>query len=50
MRYSDTGISAGVSYEGDGYRALSFGFPIETLREEKDIDNLIDITLDFFDR
>ena len=50
MRYSDTGVSAGVSYEGDGYRALSFGFPIETLREEKDIDNLIDITLDFFDR
>lgn len=50
MRYSDTGISAGVSFEGQGYRALSLGFPVETLREEKDIDNIIAITLDFFDR
>lgn len=50
MRYSDTGISAGVSYEGNGYRTVSLGFPIETLRTEKDIETIIEITLDFFER
>lgn len=50
MRYSDTGVSAGVGFEGKGYRTMSFGFPIEALKEEKDIDNLIKITLEFFDR
>ena len=48
FRYADTGISAGVGYEGDGYRAVSLGFPIEVLHEKEDINKIINITLDFF--
>ena len=50
MRYADSGISAGTAHEGDGYRTVCLGFLIETLKEAKDIDNIIKITLDFFDR
>ena len=48
FRYADTGISAGVGYEGDGYRAVSLGFPIEVLHDKKDINKIINITLEFF--
>ena len=50
LRYSDTDISAGVCYEGKGYRAVSIGFPIETLKEDKSIDNIIKTTLEFFSK
>ncbi len=50
MMYADSRISAGVMYEGKGYRTVSVGFPIETLKEEKDIDSIINITLEFFNR
>lgn len=50
LRYADTDISAGVCYEGKGYRTVCIGFPLETLKEEKNIDNLINTTLDFFNR
>ena len=48
LRYSDTGISAGVCYETDSYKAMSLGFPIEVLHNEEDIYKLINITLEFF--
>lgn len=48
LRYNDSGISAGVAHEGTGYRTVCLGFPVETLREETDIDSIIHITLDFF--
>ena len=50
IRYDDTDISAGVCHEGKGYRAVSLGFPIETLKEEKSIDNIIKTTLEFFSK
>ncbi len=50
MVYPDSRISAGVLYEGKGYRTVSLGFPIETLKNEKDIDSVINITLEFFNR
>ena len=50
IRYADTDISAAVCYEGKGYRAVSIGFPIETLKEEKNIDNIIKTTLEFFSK
>jgi len=50
MRYTDTNISAGVCYEGKGYRTMCFGFPIEALRDEDDIDSIITNTLDFFEK
>ena len=48
LRYTDTGISAGVGYEGEGYKAVSLGFPIEILLDKTDIDKIINITLEFF--
>ena len=48
LRYTDTGISAGIGYQGEGYRTVSLGFPIETLYNEQDIKNIINITLEFF--
>ena len=48
MRYSDTGISAGVGFEGKGYKVVALGFPLEVLLNKKDIDRIIDITLDYF--
>ncbi len=50
MKYADTGISAGVCYEGAGYRAVSLGFPIETLKDEKNINDIISLTLQFFNK
>ena len=50
LRYADTGISAGVCFEGDGYRTVCLGFPVETLRDEQNIDDIITITLDFFEK
>lgn len=48
LRYSDTGISAGVGYEANGYKTICLGFPIEVLHNEEDIYKLINITLEFF--
>jgi hypothetical protein len=50
LRYSDTDMSAGVCYEGDGYKAVSIGFPLETLKDEKNIDYIIKTTLEFFNK
>lgn len=50
MRYADTDIPAAVCKEGEGYKAVSFGFPIETLKEESHIDSIISLTLDYFSR
>jgi hypothetical protein len=47
-RYADSGISAGVAYQGNGYRCVSFGFPIEVLTETKMINSLIKNSLDYF--
>ena len=48
LRYTDTGISAGIGYEGEGYRTVCLGFPIEVLQNEEDIYKIINITLEFF--
>ena len=50
MRYADSGISAGICHEGDNYRTVCLGFPIEALQDEKAIDHIITITLDFFNK
>jgi hypothetical protein len=50
MRYADTDIPAAVCKDGQNYKAVSFGFPIETLKEESHIDNIISLTLDYFSR
>lgn len=41
MRYTDTDISAGVLFDGGGYRVLSFGFPLETIVSASDLRSLM---------
>ena len=50
LTYSDTGVSAAVCYEGNGYKSVSIGFPIETLKDKEDINDIISITLQFFSK
>ena len=50
MKYSDTGISAGIYHQGEGYKTVCLGFPIEALKEETDINTIIINTLEFFNR
>lgn len=50
MRYADTDIPAAVCRDDKGYRSVCIGFPIETLKDEKDIDNIISLTLEYFSR
>ena len=47
-RYSDSGISAGVAYEGNGYKSVCLGFPIEALEEYQMIEDLVVNTLKYF--
>ncbi|MBR5956537.1 MAG: xanthan lyase [Bacteroidales bacterium] len=41
LRYKDTDISAAVFYKADNYSVVSFGFPIETVIEDSDIEKLL---------
>ena len=50
MRYTDSEISAGICYEGKGYRTVCLGFPIEALTTEDKINEIITLTLEFFSR
>ena len=50
MRYSDTGIGAGICHDGGNYRTACLGFPIESLSSEDDIDTIVGLTLDFFEK
>lgn len=50
LRYSDSGISAGICHERNNYRTVCLGFPIEALESETEIDTIITITLDYFNR
>lgn len=47
FRYADNNISAGVAYKGKDYRCVTLGFPIETLRDEEQIDALMADILKF---
>jgi hypothetical protein len=47
-RYSDSGVCAGVAYEGKGYRSVSLGFPIEALEDYQMIEDLMVNTLKYF--
>ncbi len=50
MRYTDTGISAGICNDADRYRTVCLGFPIEALKSEESINDIITLTLEFFSR
>lgn len=50
LRYADTDIPAGICHNGKGYKTVCIGFPLETIKEEKNIDHIINTTLDFFSK
>jgi hypothetical protein len=47
LRYGDSGVSAGIKYQGNGYRTVCLGFPIETLQSKDDIDAILASILTF---
>ncbi|MGN0201424.1 MAG: xanthan lyase [Candidatus Cryptobacteroides sp.] len=48
LRYTDTNISAAVFYNAKKYRTACFGFPLETLTKQEDINSVIRAVSDFF--
>ncbi len=50
LRYRDTGISAGVTYDGGGYRTVCVGFPIETVTDGTEMRRLLEYCLEFFNK
>ncbi len=47
MKYTDTGISAGVAYEAAGYKSVSIGFPLETVQDRNQLKMLMGSIVDF---
>lgn len=50
MRYTDTDIPAAICRDDKGYRTVCIGFPIESIKDEKDIEHIISLTLQYFSR
>ena len=50
LRYSDTEISAGTCFEGEGYRTVCIGFPIEVIKGEQCTESLIKDIMKFLDK
>ena len=48
LRYTDSRISAGVCFDAGTYKAVSLGFPIETVEEPEAINDIISSTLKYF--
>lgn len=48
FRYRDNNISAGVAFQADGYKAVSLGFPLESILDEGDRKSIIDAALAYF--
>ena len=49
-RYSDSGAPAGIAFEGKGYKSVSYGFPLETLKESKHLKAIMEATLGYLGR
>lgn len=50
LKYRSSNIGAGVFYNGNGYKAASYGFPLETLKSPQDLKNVLEETFKFFRR
>lgn len=50
LRYADTDISAGIYNDMGRYRTVAIGFPIETVKDGKAIDSIMEVTLKFFEK
>lgn len=49
MRYTDTGVSAAVSYESDSHKSVCFGFPLETVSDRETLEAIIKTILNYFE-
>ena len=49
LRYSDTGVPAAVAYSTGSYKAVSLGFPIETIASDNDITALLGAVMGYFE-
>jgi hypothetical protein len=47
LRYSDNGVPAAVAYDAAGYRAVSFGFPLEVLKDGNDLEIILHRTMEY---
>ncbi|MCQ2139671.1 MAG: xanthan lyase [Bacteroidales bacterium] len=48
LRYTGNDVSAAVSFTGDGYKVMSYGFPLETVVDSEVRDELFKNALEFF--
>ena len=48
FRYPQTSIAAAVAYPGEDYKLVAFGFPLEVLKDQKQIDVLVGQVVNFF--
>lgn len=49
LRYRENNVSAGICHQGDGYRTVCIGFPLESIRDEKAAEELMESILTYFD-
>lgn len=50
LRYKDTSVSAGITYQGKGYRTICLGFPIEVITDDDDIRDIMASCLSFLEK
>lgn len=50
LRYSDTNISAATCYNAKGYKAVCFGLPLETIKDNQDFTLIIGSVLEYFNK
>ena len=48
LQYPETGMNAAVAYNPGNYRVISFGFPLETLKDPEDLRILLESCLGYF--
>lgn len=48
-QYPQDRTSAGILYNGDGYKAASFGFPLEALRNPDAMRDALEVSLSYFE-
>ncbi|MBQ1209377.1 MAG: xanthan lyase [Bacteroidales bacterium] len=49
-RYTDNNISAAVAHQGNGYRAISFGFPLESIMEREKLHKIFVEITNYFNK
>ena len=49
LKYFDNGIPAAVAFKGNGYKTVSFGFPLETVKDNETLNALFAKSLQFIE-